>query len=511
MSERKQAEEKIREQAALLDKATDAIIVCTLDYAITFWNQGAERIYGWSSAEVAGKNLKTLLFPGEVPPQIQEAERSMGKSGEWKGELQEHTKSGDVLTVNMRSTLIRDGREQPKAILIINTDITEHKQLEEQFLRSQRQESLGSLVSGIAHDLNNTLMPIIMGVEILEAEPLSADAASMVHTMRASARRSSEMVRQMLIFARGGESSKSLIRPDQLLKEMGKIIHDTFPKSVTCLVRAEKNLHPISAIPTQIHQVLMNLCVNARDAMSGNGTLTLAVENRHLDPPAAAQLEGAREGDFVCFSVTDTGVGIPAGQLPRIFQPFFTTKAPGKGTGLGLSTCQSIVKKHDGFITVHSRVGAGTEFKVHLPAVGVKPRTLPVTGQPALPGGRGAGILVVDDEESILAMFRAALENFDYTVTTAASGMEAITHFRGNPNAFSLVIMDQMMPLMDGAATVAALRKTRPGLKVIVASSSEADMKAAFKDVPIDGFIAKPFTTEQMLSVVGRALARKPA
>ncbi|HZI32525.1 MAG TPA: ATP-binding protein, partial [Candidatus Binatia bacterium] len=487
----------------------DAIIVCTLDHEITFWNQGAERIYGWSNAEAVGKNLQQLFFPREVPPQIQEAGRSMEKHGEWKGELQEHTKSGQVVTVNARYTLIRVGQGQPKAVLIINTDITEHKLLEEQFFRSQRQESLGSLVSGIAHDLNNTLMPILIGVEILEAEPLSEDAASMVHTMRSSARRSAEMVKQMLLFARGGESSKSLIRPDQLLKEMGKIINDTFPKSVTCLVRAEKNLHPLFAIPTQIHQVLMNLCVNARDAMSGDGTLTLAVENEHLDKHDAARLAGAREGDFVCFSVADTGAGIPVEQLEKIFQPFFTTKAPGKGTGLGLSTCQGIVKKHDGFITVDSKIGSGTVFKVYLPAAGVNPPEQFAKGGTALPTGRGEGILVVDDEESILAMTRAALENFGYMVSTAATGMAAITHFRGNPNAFSLVITDQVMPLMDGVTTVAALRKIRPDIKIIVASGSEKEMKTLFQNIRTEGFIAKPFTAEKMLSVVNQVLTNK--
>jgi len=512
MSERKQAEEKIREQAALLDKATDAIIVCALNHEISFWNQGAERIYGWSSAEAVGKNLRKLLFPGELSLPLQEVEKSLKQNREWTGELSEHTKSGKIITVSARNTLIHDQQGQPKAVLIINSDITEHKQLEEQFLRAQRQESLGSLVSGIAHDLNNALVPIIVGVEILAAESLSEDAASMLRTMQSSARRSAEMVKQMLLFARGGESTKSLINPARLLKEMGKIITDTFPKSVNCQINAENDLHPVSAVSTQIHQVLMNLCVNARDAMSGTGTLTLTVGNEHWDEPRAAQLTGARAGDFVYFSVRDTGTGIPPEQLETIFQPFFTTKAPDKGTGLGLSTCLAIVKKHEGFIAVHSKLGTGTEFKVYLPAATIIPAEPAATPKILPPVRKGERIMVIDDEESILAMTRAALTNFGYVVSTAATGMEAITRFRENPAAFELIITDQVMPLLDGQATAAALRKIRPDIKIIMASGGfEAETAENLHNLHVHGFISKPFTAEKLLSVVNETLAGKEA
>jgi len=509
MSERKHAEEKIREQAALLDKARDAIIVCTLDRIITFWNQGAEQIYGWSAPQVIGKNIRQLFFGENLPPQILEAEKCMEAKGEWIGELQELTKCGRLVTVQARTTLIRDDQNEPKALLIINTDITEHKQLEEQFLRAQRLESLGELVSGIAHDLNNTLVPIIIGVDILKGEALTEDAASMVHTMESSARRSAEMVKQMLLFARGGTSVKSLIRPDQVVKEMGKIITDTFPKSVNCRVSAGKDLHPVFAIPTQIHQVLMNLCVNARDAMSEKGTLTLSVNNARLSAEEAAQHIGARAGEFVCISVGDTGTGIPADQLGKIFKAFFTTKPPGKGTGLGLSTCQSIVKSHDGFITVHSQVGVGTEFKVYLPAADAKPPEQAADRKTALPAGKGERILVVDDEESVLAMTRAALGNYGYLVSTAVSGMEAVARFREDPGAIDLVITDFAMPFMDGPAMIPVLRKIRPDIKIIVASGSEDPVENLSKNFKIDGFVLKPFTTEGLLTIVRQSLVKK--
>lgn len=508
MSERKEAEEKIREQAALLDKARDAIIVCDLERRIVFWNQGAEGIYGWPAAEAVGKDIWKLLFGGNPPPQVEEMTRSLEERGEWMGELQEVTRDGRTVIVRARSTIIRDDDGKPKSLLTIHTDITEHKQLEEQFLRAQRLESLGVLVSGIAHDLNNTLVPIMIGVEILETEPLSEDAASMVRTMGNSARRSAEMIRQMLVFARGGEANKVHVQPARLLKEMGKVITDTFPKSIYCRVNLGKDLHPIYCIPTQMHQVLMNLCVNARDAMPDRGTLTLAAENILLGADDAARPAGAIPGQYVCISVRDTGVGMTPEQMGKLFQPFFTTKAPGKGTGLGLSTCQSIVKKHDGFIAVQSQLNSGSEFKVYLPAAGTKTEE-PSTALPtAPPVGNGERILVVDDEASILAMIRAALENYGYVVNTAASGLEAVTCMHENPGAIQLVITDHALPFVGGEAIMAALRKIRPDIKIILTSGSEKEVEETLRTAKPDGFIAKPFTTEQLLKMAHEVLKK---
>jgi PAS domain S-box-containing protein len=511
ISERKQAEDKIREQAALLDKAQDAIIVCTLDLEITFWNRGAERVYGWEASEVVGENLQPLLFRDAQAPPFQAAIKNLMERGEWTGELKEVARDGRVVTARTSCTLVCDDQKQPQSLLIINTDITEHKLLEEQFLRAQRLESLGVLVSGIAHDLNNTLVPIMMGVEILQQEPLSEDAASMVQTMGASARRSAEMVKQMLVFARGGESAKMLLQPALLLKEMSKIISDTFPKAIDCRTRVGKNLHSILCIPTQMHQVLMNLCVNARDAMSDRGTLTLAAENVSLAAADAACIPGAKPGHYICISVQDTGHGIPPEQAEKIFQPFFTTKAPGKGTGLGLSTCQSIVKNHDGFIAVHSQVNAGTEFKVFLPDAGVRPAEAADSVKLPPPSGRGERILVVDDEESILAMTRAALENYGYSVSTAVSGLEAVARFRENPGAFHLVITDHAMPFMDGKTMIAILRRTRPDIPIIVSSGLEKEGAEMQQFSVADGFLPKPFTTDRLLTITHDVLAEKNA
>ncbi len=507
ISERKLAGEKIREQAELIDKTQDAIVVCDMDRTITFWNKGAERIYGWSAGEAMGRNFRRLIFHSPPPPIVSEAAKSLEERGEWMGELHQFNKDGAPVIVQARCTVIHDEQGKPKSLLIINTDITGHKQLEEQFLRSQRLESLGGLVSGIAHDLNNTLVPIIVGVEILSHEALSEDARSMVHTMEA-ARRSAEMIRQMLTFARGGRADRSPIRTDLLVWEMGKIINDTFPKSIHCTVRTDKNIKIIPGVSTQIHQVLMNLCVNARDAMPDGGELTLSVQNEELTAEDAARHPEARPGNYVCIRVADTGTGIPPELMAKLFQPFFTTKAPGKGTGLGLSTCRSIIKNHNGFISVQSQPGTGTEFRVCLPCDGGGLSAPGAVKPSPIPTGDGERILVVDDEESILAITRAALENYGYTVSTAASGLEAIARFREEPGAISLVMTDHAMPFMDGHAIIALLRKIRPDIRIILTSGSEKDVEDHREKSGTDGFIPKPFTTEQLLKTIHDVLTR---
>jgi len=390
--------------------------------------------------------------------------------------------------------------------LIINTDITERRFLEEQFLRAQRLESLGVLVSGIAHDLNNMLSPILMGVEVVREEITSPETESILDTMRTSARRSADMVRQMLTFVRGGEAKKHLIHAAQLVKEMGRIINDTFPKTIHCRVRVDPACWPIHGLPTQLHQVLLNLCVNARDAMPAGGTLALSVKNVQLGPADVGLHPDARPGNFLCVSVADTGTGIPAEHLKKIFEPFFTTKAPGQGTGLGLSTSLSIIKKHNGFVTVHSEVGRGTEFKCYFPAATEAPEET-VAESISLPPGNGECILIVDDEEAILAIMRSTLENYGYQVLTAGSGLEAIARFTPNSDAVHLIITDLAMPFMDGRAVIQALRKIRSDVKIIVASGSEKEVEDLRKDIRTDAFIPKPFTNEVLLKIVHQVLA----
>lgn len=497
------AEQKNREQAELLDKATDAILVCDPEKRIVYWNRSAERIYGWTADEATGKDIVQVLFHGKPSPAVEEMMKVVKERGEWTGELHEFTKDDRPVIVQGRATLIHNEQGQTKSLLFINTDITERKQLEEQFLRAQRMESLGAMISGIAHDLNNALAPITIGVNILRKSPDLKE--NILKTMESSAKRGADMIKQVLAFVRGGDTQKARIQIEPLVKEMSKIITDTFPKNIRYEIKIGKELWPIHGVPTQLYQVLLNLCVNARDAMPDGGTLVLAVENVRLDTNAAANHSDAKPGDYVSISVTDTGTGISEEQMGKIFQPFFTTKAAGVGTGLGLPTSLSIIKNHGGFLTVQSKVGQGTEFKFYLPAFGEisPPPNL------ALPTGNGEVILFVDDEAITLVIALTILENYGYQVLTATNGLEAITRLSEKSHAIDLIIANLDMPDMRSGSTAVALRKIKPDIKIIATGETEAQTNNVKERVNINGFIAKPFTSKKLLTLIHEALLQK--
>jgi PAS domain S-box-containing protein len=364
---RKQAEEKIREQAALLDLAQDAILVRDLDDRVLYWNKGAERLYGWTAAEALGRDAAELLYEGESIALKRARERVLER-GHWAGELEQVTRDGRPITVQSRWTLVRDQSGRPKSKLILNTDVTERKKLEAQFLRAQRFETIGALAGGIAHDLGNMLTPILIGTEALAHDMSGISAHKMLQTMHASARHGLDMIKQILAFARGvgGEPTVLDLRP--LLVEMQELARETFPHSIITEVRLNSELHAVLGNPTQLRQVLLNLCVNARDAMPGGGSLKLIADNTSLENKVTPLQTDPVSGPHVTIEVSDTGQGIEPHVLQKIFEPFFTTKEPGKGTGLGLSTVQGIVKSHGGFLDVVSQVGKGTTFSIFLPA-----------------------------------------------------------------------------------------------------------------------------------------------
>ena len=501
-----QAEAIIREQGALLDKAQDAIIVCKPDQSILYWNQGAERVYGWSAAEVLGRDIRELLFHNDIPSEAQDAARRMDEGDEWTGELPEFTKAGRTVIIQARVTLIRDEHGRPKSLLIINTDITEKKNYETQLLRSQRMESLGTLAGGIAHDLNNALAPIIIGTQLLKENKSDADRDKILDMICTSANRGAEMVRQILSFARGSKSQTRQILVRELINEMVKIVRDTFPKSILISVRMGGGLWNVSGDATELHQIILNLCVNARDAMPHGGTLTLRAENLTLDPETKPLPANARPGSYVLLAVADTGTGIPPEVLPRIFEPFFSTKLPDQGTGLGLSTVASIVKNHNGFIEVQSEVGLGTEFKIYLPASQSAELDSPPP-ETILPIGNGELILVMDDEAVVRQMTKTTLENYGYQVVTAISGLDGITTFQEHRHAIKLVVSDTDMPIMGGLAALHIIQKLEPKIPVIIASGGKHDT-TSYKRIDATHLITldKPYTVEQLLQAVAKAL-----
>ncbi|MDZ8054406.1 MAG: ATP-binding protein [Aulosira sp. ZfuVER01] len=505
LSDRKQVEEKIREQAALLDIATDAIFVCDLEYRILYWNSAAESLYGWQVAEIVGKDSRQLLYQ-QISSQAEDACKTVLEQGEWHGELNKITKSGQAIIVSSRWTLVCNDAGQAKSILCVESDLTEKKLLERQFYQLQRLESLGTLASGIAHDFNNILTPILTVAQLLPLKlpDINNQNRELLRIIAENSQRAKELVKQILSFAGGGEGKRIPLKLKHSIEEIERVVKTTFPKSLEiCINLPTSNLGTISADPTQIHQVLMNLCVNARDAMSDGGTLTITAENRMIDEIYAQTDIEAKPGFYNVVTISDTGTGIPPEFLERIFEPFFTTKEVGKGTGLGLSTVLGIVKNLGGFVKVQSELGKGSKFQVYLPIV---PQAITESIiEKELPQGNGELILIVDDEKSLQQTTKLTLENNNYKTLIANNGVEAIDIYTHYKTEISVVFMDMMMPNMDGLITTQILCNINPDVKII-ATSGLSTHRQNFLDAGAKAFLSKPYTAMNLLQSLSQVI-----
>lgn len=509
VTERKRAEEQIREQAALLDKAQDAIIVRDLEQHVLFWNHGASRMFGWTAEEALGRSAIELISKNSGPAFLDGLQAVLAK-GEWSGELRHLNKAGAEVVVDSRWTLVRDSEGNPKSILTLSTDVTEKRQLEGQFLRAQRLESIGTLASGIAHDLNNVLAPIMMSVNLLQETLTDDKNVRLLETLRSSVQRGAEMVKQILSFTRGQEGGRALISLKHLVSEISKITQETFPKNISIKTSVARDLWTTEADATQIHQVLMNLCVNARDAMPAGGALNVEARNVTLDTGVPDLPPEAQPGRYVMLSVSDSGSGIPPEIMEKIWQPFFTLKPDGKGTGLGLSTVQSIAKNHGGWVRADSELKKGSRFRVYLPAAAAAEPLPSPDAESALPAGHGEKILIIDDERAFQEITRAIFTKFGYRVLTASDGTEAVALFAQHRNDIDLVLTDMVMPFLDGPSTINALRRLDPNVRILASSGmSENDLQA--EKLTGHPLLLKPFSTEQLLITVDRVLKSKPA
>ena len=508
ITERKRAEERLREQVALLDTTSDAIYTTALDGTIRSWNKGAERTYGWSSTEVLDrKTTEQLSLPGG---DTGDPLATVLQKGDWSGERRHKTKAGREVVVFARLALVRDAAGQPVSIFAIDTDITEKKQLEARFMQAQRLENLGALASGIAHDLNNVLAPILMASEILRSKAQTDSERNLLATMEACARRGANIIRQVLTFAQGIEGKRIALQSRHLLNEIAGIARETFPKNIDLELDVANDLWPVLGDATQLHQVLMNLCVNARDAMPEGGRLDLNARNTNLDEAFALMTPGARAGPYVLLSVSDTGTGIPPEEFDQIFSPFYTTKAPGKGTGLGLSTVLGIVKSHGGFIQFKSQLGKGTSFEIYLPAT---PDAKPTEGPDRAPPPRGNGelILVVNDEIAVRAVATKILEKFGYRVVSAAEGTEALAVFMQNRTAIAAIITDMLMPGMDGPDLVRVLRRIDPEIRIIgISGMGDSTPTGNIESLALSALLTKPFTGASLLFALHAVLQAPP-
>ncbi|HEY6227086.1 MAG TPA: response regulator [Verrucomicrobiae bacterium] len=504
-------EEQIRRQAELLNQARDAIFIRNNNQEIIYWNKAAERIYGWAAEEIIGKRASEILHrPGAE--NREEIWQAVLAKGEWSGELVQITKAGKEIVVFSHRTLLRDAFGDPVGALSINTDITEKKELENQVLRSQRMDSIGALAGGIAHDLNNMLAPILMATELLRSELNDPGQLRMLDTATASAKRGADLVRQILQFARGSKTNESAVNLRGVIEDLVKLISKTFPPVIQINTEFSDDLSTISGDATQLHQVLLNLCVNARDAMPEGGTLSIKARNIDLRRRQFPNVDEEVSGRFVELSVSDTGTGIPREILGRIFDPFFTTKSEGRGTGLGLSTVATILRNHNGFLEVESAEGRGTTFRAFLPALTIGDRSVAETAASEIPMGHGEWILLVDDEHALLEMTKELLEANNYRVLTAVNGAEALAHFEAHREQIAVVITDLLMPELGGKELIALISERSPNTLTICLSGSVDETTLLRKDQSgATAFLRKPCPTAMLLNVLAKLLGPRRA
>lgn len=506
ITKRKVAEQKLQESEVqfrlITENVADLIVVLDL---------GGKRLYNSPSYKnilgdpelLRGKDSFEEIHPDD-------RERIKGlffetvKTGVGhRAEFRFITSDGSIRDIDSLGSVIRDDRGNVSKVLVVSRDVTEKKKLESQFLRTQRLESLGTLAGGIAHDLNNILSPILMALELLRKEIHTDQGMRVVNTLHSSAVRGADMVKQILTFARGVEGKRMILHAGHIINEIEKIIRETFTKSIRVRTSVTKNLWMITCDATQLHQVLLNLCVNARDAMLSGGTLTIEAENIVIDEQYARMTAESTAGPYVVISVGDTGTGIPEDIIRKMFDPFFTTKGIGEGTGLGLSTVHNIVKAHSGFINVYSEVGKGSRFRIYFPATDAVETKGSDNQKEEISSGHGETILIVDDEISIRVICKATLELSGYRVIPAGDGAEAIALYAQHKEEIALVLTDMMMPFLDGGGMIRAIRRLNPQIKVIATSGLTANEKIVeHGDLSVQAFINKPFTADKLIRTI---------
>lgn len=502
ITERKLAEERIRQQASLLDKTQDAILVCDLNFQILYWNKSAERIYGYTAEDSFGRLVSDMLCGGDGL-YLRQAKTTLAATDEWNIETRHQRRDGEPITIESRWTLVRNDSGEPDYYLIALTNITEQKRTEDHLLRAQRMESIGTLAGGIAHDLNNILSPVMMSVDMLMMNGPDDESKRWLSMIKENAERGADLVKQVLTFARGMDGQRVHVRLKHIIKDLVGVLSETVSRSITVKYDVDPELWTISADPTQTHQVLMNVCLNARDAMQSGGTLSIKAENILVDENYARMNIDAKQGGHVLIAITDTGSGMTKEVLERIFDPFFTTKEFGKGTGLGLATTMTIVKSHGGFINVYSEPRKGTRFDLYFPSI-ESPSALETTAtESKLPAGNGELILIVDDEESIRVAAKATLERFGYRVETATDGTDALAVYTQKAGQIDLVMTDLAMPYMDGTSLIRALKKIDPNIKIAAMSGLLSEGQTVeLKELGVEAFISKPYTAKSLLNLL---------
>jgi PAS domain S-box-containing protein len=525
ITERKKAEAAQREQervvATLFSNLPGMAYRARNDRVSTmeFVSGGCRELTGYEPEALIGNRLKSFEDITEAEDRKgvrQIITKAVERSEPFELTYRIRTRDGALKWVWERGRAVPGPDGQAQMLEGFITDITERKLLESQVLQNQRLESVGTLAGGIAHDLNNVFAPIMMAGDLLSDKAQDKDDAQLLDVIAASAKRGAELVRQILLFARGMEGPRIAVDTAALFAELKTFLDSTLPKSIRVNFEIPAGIAAISGDPVQLHQMLLNLAVNASDAMPTGGRLAISATAASVSASSPRPHPDAVPGSFIRIDISDSGCGIPDILKGQVFDPFFTTKGVGRGSGLGLSTARSIVKAHCGFITFVSTEGIGTTFSVFLPtAESGLSRTVrgdaPKLSAGPLPRGKGENILVVDDEDSVRVIMRSTLESFGYRAVVAADGAEAVALFRSAPALFDMALVDMQMPGLDGGKTIMALRHIRPGLPIVGASGLATNQnreQAAANGVR--HFLDKPFSVETLIRTVHAAMA-KPA
>lgn len=503
--ERNLAEELLRKSEqkyrTLFEESKDAIFISTPEGRILDINLSGVQLFGYSSKE-------EFLHIGVADTYLNIEDRdkyraAMARQGFVKDmELIPKTKSGEELNVLVTANAVRDEAGHIVAYRGIMRDITEQKHLEQQFFQAQKMESIGTLAGGIAHDFNN-LLGGILGYASFMKSKMEPDHPfyQYVDIMERSSMRAAELTSQLLGFARGGKYDVKSVNVNNIIGETVKLVERTFDKSVEIETRLTESLPTVMADSGQLQQMLMNLFVNAADAMPAGGKLAIETSSQTLTDEYVKTHVGARAGAYACISVMDTGIGMDKETQKRIFEPFFTTKQEGKGTGLGLSMVYGVAKSHGGYITVYSEPACGTTFRVYLPISGEREEAESLKTE--APHGRNELILVVDDEEPIRSFTETVLANNGYRVLLAEDGAQAIDVYKNHDDAIGMVILDMIMPKMGGQQTFLQLLAQDPQVKALLSSGYSQTGKAQeILDSGVLGFIQKPYQAHTLLSKV---------
>jgi PAS domain S-box-containing protein len=497
--------------AAAVDQAAEAVLTTDRDDRITYVNPAFSRITGYAADEVLGRIPEFLDDPAD-PARLVEMRSTLARGDSWEGRLQQRGRDGGTLYVDMAIAPVRDSFGAVVGSVAVSRDISRERTLEIQLAQAQRMEAIGNLAGGVAHDFNN-MLTAIRGFSELAAMELGKDhpVAGDIDQIRIAADRAAALTRSLLIFSRREVPQPQIIDINGVLAALTPLLGQLIPENVELIVRVDPRLGSARVDATQIEQVVMNLAVNARDAMPSGGTLTIATTNVDLDADFVRTHVGASEGKFVVLTVSDTGTGMTPEVMEHAFEPFFTTKERSKGTGLGLSTVFGIVRASGGFVRVESEPGAGSAFHVYLPGLDPLPRPAEPAGVAAKATGGRETILVAEDEEAVRSFVERVLTGAGYQVTAAPDGAAAIDLASQLPQ-LHLLVTDVVMPGVDGIQLAAHLTGTRPNLPVIYASGySDQDIPERGSGNLKAWYLPKPFTAENLLKHVREALDQRPA